>query len=492
MNIVATIRSGLRWVANATRSAVASVWISNRYDGAYNEGGRSNIGGPIRGSRFDISKETRLAIVKKSRDFECNSQILNRLADLFEQYTCGGGMQFQPASSDEDWNKSAKKFWEEWCQLPETASRHHCGTLQSLSARNWFIDGEAFILLTKGSSWIPRILLIESHLVASPPDKVSDPNVFDGVQLDEATGRPVAYFVGRETKERSVTDLKPVPADNIVHIWEPSRPQQVRGLPFIYPCINLLHDLKDLHIMEILKARQLARVAIKRTTETGKLDPDDLQREGVTAIATDDPSRIEYYRQSIGGEEIVMKHGDEFDAVRSDVPSATTVAGWCHMEARVCAGVGIPYCIVFPESMQGTVYRGALDMAHAWFQCRHRVLADGWRRVYEHVMGAARYHVPELRDPPSDWKNVRIHPPKAVNVDVGRNSNAMLAELAAGSLTYSEIFGQKGQDWREGLTQRKTEQDFIESLGLKLQVSQVQTAAQVEQVQQNQQQVATA
>lgn len=485
MNIRGAITAGYHRAANLVRSAVASVWISNKYDAAQTDAWRSNIGGPLRGARSDISPATRAAIVKKSRDFECNSHLLNRLCDLFEQYTVGGGIQFQPASSSEKWNAAAKAFWESWSQLPDATSKQHLGTIQSLTARNWFIDGDVFIHLTKGKTWVPRIQLFESHLVGTPSGAGGDENIFDGIKTDPETGRPVSYMVGRETSRYSVTDHTPISEGEIIHVWEPSRPQQMRGLPFAYPVLNLLHDLKDLHALEIAKARQVARIAIKRTTESGKLDPDDLQREGVTVDA-DESGRLDYYRESIGGEEIVMKHGDEMDSMRSDVPSATTIAGWSYMEARVCAGIGIPYCIAYPESMQGTVYRGALDMAHAWFQCRHQVIAEAYRKVYEHVMGAARFNVPELRDAPADWKKVRIHPPKAVNVDVGRNSNAMLAELAAGALTYSEIYGAKGQDWREGLAQRKTEQDFVESLGLKVQVTQVASAAQVEQTQQAQ------
>lgn len=494
MNLGASMRNGLGRVANAARSVVAAIGvgigkITNRYEGAVNDGMRSNIPGQLQGARFDASAATRKELVRKSRYFERNSALVNRLADLFEAYTVGGGLVFQPNSSSEEWNKAAKAAWDEWCVMPDASSRLPMSSIQSLAARSWFIDGEVFIHLAEGSSsWRPRIQLFESHLCKSPqqPDNTND--VFDGVKLDPASGRPLLYYFGSEGLSGNVTNLKPFSTDVIVHLWEPSRPQMVRSLPYLYPVLNLLHDLDDLQILEMKVAKQAARIGIVTKNQAGEQEADEFLRNGGSVTSSSDPEREAYYRNSLGGEEIVMKTGDSLEQFRSDRPTIVTMEYWRHLQSQVCMGVGIPYVVAFPDSMQGTVYRGALDMANAWFLCRHAVLASAFRRVYEHFMGRAIYSIPALKDPPADWKNVRIHPPKAVNVDVGRNSNAMLAELAAGSLTYSEIFGQKGQDWREGLTQRKAEQDFIESLGLKLQVSQVQTAAQVEQIQQNQQQ----
>lgn len=454
--------------------------ILNRYEGAAWSPRRSYLQASIQGARFDASSSTRRELVRKARYFERNSALVNRLADLFESYTVGGGMAFQPQSSDEEWNAKAKQWWDDWSQLPDISSRSTLGTVQSLTARNWFVDGESFIHLTRGESGRPRIQLFEGHLIETPDRFREDKSVADGVRMD-GNGRPVSYYIGTETEGGRVSNFQEVNADLIVHVWEPSRPNQVRGLPFLYPVVNQLHDLDDLQILEMKAAQQAGRIGIVTKNAAGEVDAEELLRSGGVVSSSSDPERAEFYRSTLGGDEVVLKNGDSIEQFRSDRPSIVTMEYWKHLHTQVCMGVGIPYVVAFPDSMQGTVYRGALDMAHAWFLCRHQVAASNWRRVYEYVMGWARFNVPELRDAPADWKRVRIHPPKAVNVDVGRNSNAMLAELAAGSTTYSEIYGAKGQDWREALTQRSVEQEFIETLGLKLQAGQVQTSAQVEQ-----------
>jgi capsid protein len=137
---------------------------------------------------------------------------------------------------------------------------------------------------------------------------------------------------------------------------------------------------------------------------------------------------------------------------------------WRQLTEKVCAGVGIPYVLVYPESMQGTVYRGALDMSAVWFKSRHQVMSSAARRIYEYVMEYAIKTDPTLNDAPSDWYEVAITAPRSPNVDVGRNSAAQLAELEAGILTYDEVYGARGLDWRSALEAKAQQALFVRQL----------------------------
>jgi hypothetical protein len=100
--------------------------------------------------------------------------------------------------------------------------------------------------------------------------------------------------------------------------------------------------------------------------------------------------------------------------------------------------------LVLPESIQGTVARGVLDDANQLFHSRFTLFAHAARQIYWHFAQWARYNIKSLQDAPADWKKCHVIPPRAVNVDVGRNSAAMLAELAAGVTTYDDIAGANG------------------------------------------------
>jgi hypothetical protein len=165
-----------------------------------------------------------------------------------------------------------------------------------------------------------------------------------------------------------------------------------------------------------------------------------------------------------GGTVRVLQHGDEVDQNPGQRPSVTTVEYWKLKRELVCAGVEIPYCIVFPDSMQGTVYRGALDMATSFFRSRHAVLADVQRRIWGYVISFGIATDRALAGPPGDWRKVSILPPRAPNVDVGRNSAAMLAELAAGATNYELIYGSLGLSWQTELRKRAEQAKFIRDL----------------------------
>ena len=446
----------------------------NRYEGASNSIRRSFLDTSYTSVRFDVTASTRQQIVRKSRFFEQNNAVMNRLGDLFENYTVGSNFSVQPASSDPDWNLRAKKWWDTWSRYPDIGSRQSFGTLMSLAARGWFYDGESFLLLTKGDSGRPRLQLIEPQQVATPTGQEQSPDIFDGVRFDTKTGRALSYFIGQETNQGQLTEVRSISSDSIVHIYEAQRAGQLRGLPFVACVINDLHDLDDLQKLEMESCKLASSVAQVIKTSSGEVQASSL-RSGV--VGSQGTAQT-YYENVFGSTVKVLKSGDEFEQFQADRPNVNMREYWRSLTEKVCAGVGIPYVLVFPEGMQGTVYRGALDMSSVWFRSRHQVMASAARRIWEYVMEYAIRTDPSLRDSPDDWYEVAIQAPRSPNVDVGRNSAAQLAELGAGVTTYDEIYGARGIDWRSALEAKAQQARYIQDLANKygLDVSEISTA----------------
>lgn len=404
----------------------------------------------MQSARFDATCATRTELVRKSRYFEKNNAVYNRIVDLFETYTVGAGLQMNPASADQEWNARAKLAWDGWIPLCDLTSRQSFGTLMGLAVRTWFVDGECFILLVKGPSGRPRIQLIEGHLVGTPPQlaELEGETIIDGIQIDK-NGRPVAYWIATEDGHGKRT-FTPRPAEAVVHLFEPSRPGQYRGIPFCYPVINAIHDLDDLRIIEMKAARDASEITYILKNATGEFETEDLLRSAhllqnpTVGGQPEEQNRAEYIRHTIGGRAVALRNGEELEDKKVERPGESQFKLWRNLIEEICAGVGISYVLVFPESMQGTVYRGALDMANSFFRSRFLVPAAAASRVYEHVMNFERYANPALVDPPGTWRNVTVYPPRSVNVDVGRNSQAILAELEAGTRTFDDVYGELG------------------------------------------------
>lgn len=451
--------------------------ITARYEGARWDYRRSWIPATVQSARFDATFATRTELVRKSRYFEKNNAVYNRIVDLFESYTIGAGLQMNPSSTDARWNANAKIAWDGWTPLCDLTSRQSFGTLMGLAVRTWFVDGECFILLAKGPSGRPRIQLIEGHLVGTPPELASleGETIIDGVQIDP-NGRPIAYWIATEDTSGKRT-FRPVPADAVVHLFEPSRPGQYRGIPFCYPVINSIHDLDDLHLLELKAARDASEISWILKNATGEFETEDLLRSAhllqnpTVGGQPEEENRAQYIRESVGGRAVALRNGEELDDKQVTRPSESQFKLWRNLIEEICAGVGISYVLVFPESMQGTVYRGALDMANAFFRSRFLVPAAAASRIYEHVQNFERYANPALVDAPGTWRNVTVHPPRAVNVDVGRNSTAAINEFKAGLKTAAAWYGELGLDWRQEFEQRGAEAAFIRKLAKRFKIS---------------------
>lgn len=466
------------------RNYIRNIWMAvlNRYEAGQlgSRGGRSHIPAYVQDARFDADSATRLEILRKARYWERNNAIVNRLADIFEQYTVGGGLPITPASSDPDWNTRAKAYWDESCRLLNLCNLQHFASDQSLIARTWFIEGEVFILKTGGSEGRPRIKLIDSHRVGGSGlvSEFRGRNIIDGVEID-SNGRPIAYWIQNGVND---SDFTRVDAENIIHIFEPSRIAQYRGISFLHAVLNDIHDLDDLQILEQKAAREGAETTNVLNNSAGELTAEQVrgQRYQVknqnSAGADVTENRTEFFRRAVGGRTVVLKTGEKFEQFKSERPSVATQGYWDFLASKICAGVGITKQLVFPWSMQGTVTRADLDVAAQFFRTRSCVLQNAFTEVYRYVMFYGTKQDRTIQDPPFDWRNVTMRAPKAPNVDVGRNSSAILAELRAGATTLEKIYGEQGMDWMTQIRQRAKEVRAIHDIAEELQIPPVEVS----------------
>lgn len=464
------------------RVVFAVAVLFNRYEGGQRwNPGRSYLPGWVQDARFDADAATRTELVRKSRIFERNNAIVNRLADLYEQFTVGAeGLSFIPSSSDEVWNQAAKESWEEWCQVCDLQSLHPFSTLQTLGARTQFVDGEFFILLTRGESkggsanlapsLKPRIQLIESHRVATPSAEVQreGKTIVDGIEIDKR-GRPVGYWIRQGIED---TDFKFYPAEFVIHVGEPSRIGMYRHLPFLYPVMNDLHDLDDLQILEMQAAKEAAAVTNVLENVSSEFNSKDLRRQQYSASTQKSDgtetteTRVQAIKQVLGPRSIAIKMGEKLTQFLSNRPTVTTQQYWDYLTSKVCAGVGISKLLVLPYTVQGTVARADFDIANAFFRSRSAVLAAAFTRVYWFYMEWAVNNDRRLADKPYDWRAVETCAPRAVNVDVGRNSSAMIAELKAGARTYRSVYAELGLYWTTELRQAAKEAAYLHDLAI--------------------------
>jgi len=289
-----------------------------------------------------------------------------------------------------------------------------------------------------------------------------DNNIVDGVQLglDEngKATRPIGYWV-RDTFEGDVWVFRSLA--EMHHVFDPQETGLYRGITPYHASINPLHDLDDLEMLEMQKAKNNSEIANVLRNASGEINPNMVRRQrylGQTAAPAkadeDFKMRMEMYRKVLGSRTIALKTNEVIDQLTSTNPSAATQWFWRYKIGQVCADQGIPLLLIFPELIedsQGTAVRGIYDNAHEFFREKFFVFAHAAREIYRYYANWARYNDPRCVDAPADWQKCHVIPPRAVNVDIGRNSTAMLAELAAGTTNYDRVYGAQGSTAEVGL-----------------------------------------
>jgi hypothetical protein len=458
--------------ADAVRAGVQAF---NRYEAAIPvSSDRPYLPAFVRDARFDANSFTRWELTRKVRYFFRNTWLLPRLRSVDIRYTVGAnGLTVIPASSDHEWGKRFQEHYLSWAESPFRDSSLSLEQGHKLMWGETHMDGEVFANLTSlkmlGKQSKPAIELIESHRCSSPGFEYDYPkesqDIIDGVQMGrdakgDRVGRPSFYHI----RDGDGETWKPLPAydkdfpalGGVLHIYNPDRIGMSRAITPYAPILNQTADLELLAILEMDRAKQNAKDAAIFETWNGEL-PDSYKSANQNfLLGAGQPSipgtevdkaltaRISQMQKALGSRLISIKQGEKMTYPENPSPSAAQQWLWILMISQTCANLEIPMVYVLPQSMQGTVTRAVLDDFAISSRSKFLMMARAAQRIRNYFAAWAIYNIPDLADPPADWMKCQVIPPRAPNVDVGRNSQAMLAEIAGGIRDYDDVAGGDG------------------------------------------------
>ena len=410
--------------------------VEARYEAAYQQWGqRSFIFGTRQDARFDADPSVRKELVRRHRQWTVNNGFVNRIRNLKIQFAVGvEGLTVVPNSSNEDWNESRQISWRQWCQKPEIGSSCTMGQLH----RQWegilFDDGEFFVVkqsrLDPSGQMIPAIQTIEEHRVYTPRHLASQEGktIFDGIQLD-GLGNPVGYWIRKAFDQ---TELDFFPAEDVIHVYKHRRPGLLRGLPEGYSVMNDLHDMDDWQLLEMQASKAAARITNVVTNASGTANPKTLRRSMLNIQTNNADGQAvtkntsEYYNVTLGGDTVVLRKGDDVKQFKSDRPSVVTQQAWDNVLSKICCGYNVPKLLVTPYSLQGTVTRADLDICTNAFREDFEIIRWVVEQIYQwQTKWSVEFDRAMDGKPPADYLENVIRPPRAPNVDVGKNQQPL-------------------------------------------------------------------
>ena len=413
---------------------------------------------------------------QRSRDLVRNNAYAAAAIRALTSNIVGEGIRPQANTGNEDLDKLVDDLWRKW--EPKAAGMIPIGFygLQSLAVRSWLESGEVLVRrrvrrIGDGLAIPLQLQIIEADQL-DPAKNETLPNggrIVQGVELDPIE-RVAAYHIFKAHPGETVGALldasrttSRIMSNSVAHLYEPQRPGQLRGVPWLTPAIRRFRDLDDYEDAELVRKKVEACVAAFVTSD----EPDE---EGIAAkvedadgnpIETLEPGLIGYLR---GGKNVVF-----------NTPSA--VGGYdAYKRAElqsIAAAVGLTY-----ELLSG-------DLSRVNFSSIRAGLIE-FRRVIRSVR--SRFVIPLLCDPVWNWfieagiaagelpapingsiaevYGVKWTANQFEEVDRVKEANADLLELRAGTSTLAEVITRRGKDWQETLAEHSRVMETLDELGL--------------------------
>lgn len=403
-------------------------------------------------SRQDIDAYDRLRLLALSRRLFINNPIIRATVNEMARYSVGPGIRPQARSGDQGWDRQAEQYFNSWAESADVRGMLDFYELQSLASLAIDRDGDVFFILTQTRDGRPAVQVVEAHRCGTPQG-ADQKAIIDGVQAD-ATGRPLKYYFSNDAANKV---FKAIPADSVIHLFEPDRPDQFRGYPRTAVALIPMLDRDEVLRMEMQGVKAATSLGMVITNNTGSAQGGFF---GTPTHNTGDAITSETIYS--GGGIARLKPGESVQTFSLSRPNEKLDAFLDQYIRAAAIGMGLPYEFVWnSERLAGTAQRFTLAKAQRRFEERQRLLIQRMcSRIWRYVIAAAI----ENRELPRNdsWRSVVWQTPRKLTVDAGRESQAMREEYKLGFTNLADVCGSDGNDWQEVVSQKISEVKWIE------------------------------
>ena len=321
------------------------------------------------------------------RDMDRNDAVIGQLVDRAVDNIIGRGFNPIPQTGDKFLDGEIKARWEEWSTDPyqcDTTERSTFRGMERLVLRHVFVDGDVFALPTDEGS----VQLLEGDWITSPSNQRD--GVIHGVQIDDI-GRPESYWIVRpRQQEREVTQHRiyysakdydrrpargPDGAPRVLHVYNPKRITQTRGMTAFAPVFDIAGMLEDSSFAKLVQQQISSCVAmfIERSSDFqfGSRSTETLDDSTTGTIEGIEPGLI-----------IRGKPGEKMTAF---APNVTPSEWFEHVKLllrMIGANLGMPLTLVLLDTTNTTFhgYRGELNQAQIGFRCVQDFMEERFHR----------------------------------------------------------------------------------------------------------------
>lgn len=388
-------------------------------------------------------------------------------------------MSLRGNKRDDKVNALIEGRWDRWCRKDhcDVAGKHSFFMFEWLAAGALPESGEVIFRIHRkpfGGSKIPLALeIIESDLLDDDYNGAVSATGNEwrmGVEIDRY-GRPVRYaFLTRHpgdywfqgTPDRENVKHVFLPADEVIHLFIPERPNQHRGVPWFAPVIGDAHQLAGYEEAAVIRARSTASLMGFVESPEGELEPDDV--ENGQRITEFEPGVFKYLAP---GERVTVPDLRSPDAQYETFVRAKT--------RRFASGFGCSYETLsrdFSETNYSSSRLSLLEDREHWKVVQSYLIENFHTRVFREWLSMAvlsgEVNLPDYELRPERYDNPKWLARGWSWVDPLKEVKAYREMEAAGYKTKAQIVAELGGDLDENIQQIARERKTASAAGVAL------------------------
>lgn len=411
-----------------------------RFDGA--AGGRRGFG---MGSFGRVNSETAAAPVLRSRAgyLYANNPWIRQGVDNLAASLVGAGIVPTPRHPDAATRADLTAAFGAWADVADADGRTDFFGMQADVARGLVIDGEAFLQVIPTEDG-PRLRLLPPELVDESLTREIGGGavIVQGVEFD-AEGRRVAYWVLPYRPHDAFANHAPpvrVPVDEIIHVMKPLAAGQVRGVSWLAPVILSASDFDQLTDALLMGAKVAAlhSAFLVDLNGTGGEPYDGTGEGGILET---------------GLEPGTMKRLPTGYDVKFNTPGQLTEIGaFLRLQLQqLAAGLGLPDHLLsgdLSNANYSSLRAGLLPFRQRVEQVQYGVfvpqfLKPVWEQVITFAVLSGYLAAPDFESAPRAYSAEWL-PPKPMQVDPLKDTQATVAELEAGLTSRRKAVAERG------------------------------------------------
>ena len=441
----------------------------------------------------DISENLNL-LRERSRDLYSGGGPLGRGAiDRIVLNSIGSGLKLNVRVNPEllnmtedecsKWSSNIENVFDAW------ASRKGCSIdgelnfyeLQVLAFKSVLLDGDCFVIFGADNVFARlQVGLVEGERVQTPLIKPSGVMIDEGVELDEL-GRPVAYYIANRNPESEIVNQpqleymrcpiydKLTHERNILHLMNPERIGQRRGVPFLAPVIETLKQLSRYTDAELMAAVVSGMYSIffeHEQRESGQIGEEEYASEaGMGELPGLDISQQQMY-----GTVIDLPEGVKVSTASPGRPNQNFNAFIESLVRQIGGALGIPAELLFLHfTASYSASRGALLEAWKLFKYWREWFASNFcqpvyeKFLYEYLMSSQDKRFLQANTYEQDkfyWSSWTG--PSQGQLDPVKEVNAAILRVRNGFSTYQRETGElTGEDFEMNINQLRRENELL-------------------------------